>query len=317
MIGFGIALAATLAASDTASYVVLNHGRPAGEMLVVTTGDTVVVQYHHVDRQRGPRSETRYVIRNGEVVKGEVWTLPLRGPRPDPLPAPADRFEVVRDSFMWTVRDSVRRAPRAPGTFFRLRGPASYDQVLLTQMLLKRPDRTAQILPTGTAKLEIVADTIVRLKRGRVRARLAMIQGARGIPSGVWIDDRNQMIAGEANWFIPVRRGFEDILPALRVRELRYRRAAGEALAKRLAPAPVKAVAIVNGDVFDADRGVVLPRHTVIVRGDRIVSVGPSDAAQVPSDATVIDATGKTVMPGMMDMHSHIFQTSELTRAIN
>ena len=317
MTGFAIALAAIVAASDTTSYVVLNHGRPAGEMLLIKTGDTLVVKYHHVDRQRGPRSETRYVVQSGSVVGGETYSLPLRGPMPSPWPAPVDRFEVVRDSVIWRVRDSVRAAPRVPNTFYRLRGFAPYDQVLLTQFLLKRPDRAAQILPSGTAKLEIVADTTVRIKAGRVRARLAMIQGSRGIPSGVWIDDKNDMIAGEANWFIPVKRGMEDILPALRVKELAYRRAAGAALAKRLAPAPVKSIAIVNGDVFDADRGVMLPKHTVVVRGDRILSVGPSATAQVPADATVIDAAGKTVMPGMMDMHSHLFLTSELTRAVS
>jgi imidazolonepropionase-like amidohydrolase len=316
MPGFVFALAAAVAASDTTSYVVLNHGRPAGEMLVITTGDTLLVKYHHVDRQRGPRSETRYVVRNGVVMQGESWSLPLRGPEPTPRPAPGDRFEIVRDSFTWRSRDSVRSAPRTSSTYYRLRG-APYDQLLLTQFLLKQPNRTAQILPSGTATLQIVADTVVRTRTGRTRARLAMIEGTRGIPSGVWIDDRNEMIAGEAAWFIAVRRGSEELLPALRALEFRYRNGQGEALGKRLAPAPAKSIAIVNGDVFDADRGVMLPRHTVIVRGDRVVSVGPSAAAQVPSDATVIDAAGKTVMPGLWDMHSHVFLTSQLTRSVS
>lgn len=316
MTAFVLALAAVMAASDTTSYVVLNHGRPAGEMVVITTGDTVLVKYHHVDRQRGPRAETRYVIRNGVVMSAETWNLPLHGPRPSPLPAPADRFQVVRDSVVWNVRDSVRSAPLTPGTFFRLRGPAPYEQILLAQFLLKRPDRTAQILPQGTAKLEIVADTTVRTKSGRVRARLAMIQGTSGWPTGVWIDDKNNLIAGEANWFIPVARGREDVLPALRAAEARYRNAQGAALAKKVAPPAAKSIAIVNGDLFDVDRGMMVPRQTVLVRGDRIVAVGSPETVQVPSDATVIDAAGKTVMPGMWDMHGHVFQTSQLTRSV-
>ena len=316
MTGFVLALAAIVAASDTTSYVVLNHGRPAGEMVVITSGDTMLVKYHHVDRQRGPRAETRYVIRKGVVMSAETWNLPLHGPRPNPLPTPVDRFQVVGDSVRWNVRDTARSAPLTPSSFFRLRGPAPYEQILLVQFLLKRPDRTAQILPSGTAKLEIVADTTVRTKSGRVRARLAMIQGTRGWPSGIWIDDRNNLIAGEANWFIPVARGREEMLPALRAAEARYRNGQGEALAKKHAPPAAKSIAIVNGDMFDADRGMMVPRQTVLIRGDRIVAVGSPESVQVPSDATVIDAAGKTVMPGMWEMHGHVFQTSQLTRSL-
>jgi len=69
----------------------------------------------------------------------------------------------------------------------------------------------------------------------------------------------------------------------------------------------------VNGDVFETQRGVVLPRTTVIVRGDRISAVGPSDSVAVPEGATIIDAAGKTIMPGMWDMHTHAFLLSQST----
>lgn len=300
------------AAADTTTYVVLNHGRPAGQMLVVTTGDTVVVKYHHIDRQRGPRSETRYRIRNGVIQSGETWQLPLYGPEPNPRPQPGDRFEVARDSIRWRVRDSVRTAAAAPGTFYRLRSFTPYDQALLIRFLLGRPDRTARLLPSGTATLDIVADTVIRLRTGRQRVRLAMIRGDRGNPAGAWLDEKNELIAGEAQgWFVTVRPGSEELLPALRAIEFRYRNARGAALARSLAPAAASAVAIVNGDVFDSERGVVLPRHTVVIRGERIVAVGPSDSVAVPAGATVVDASGKTVMPGMWDMHTHAFLLSQ------
>ena len=49
----------------------------------------------------------------------------------------------------------------------------------------------------------------------------------------------------------------------------------------------------------------------MVIQRDRIVSVGPADAARIPADATVIDATGKTVVPGLWDMHGHLQLTSE------
>jgi hypothetical protein len=49
----------------------------------------------------------------------------------------------------------------------------------------------------------------------------------------------------------------------------------------------------------------MMPRTTVVVKNDRIVAVGPAGSVAEPAGATVIDATGKTVMPGMWEMHFH------------
>jgi imidazolonepropionase-like amidohydrolase len=310
---FALAFGAVVSATDTSRYVVLNHGREAGEMLVFSTADSVVVKYHHYDRQRGPRIETRYRVVDGVPVFGETWQLPLYGARPDPLPEPTDRFETIRDSVFWRVRDSLRSAPRSARSFYRLRSGTAYDRWLLARFLLRQQDRPAELVDGGTAKLEIVGDTTVRTTRGAQRFRLAMIHGSRGNPQGVWIDDRGELVASDIGWFITVRRGSESILPALRTIELRYRNARGAEVARSLAPKPASAIAIVNGDVFDSERGTMLAKHNVVVRGDRIVAVGPAATVAIPAGATVIDAAGKTVMPGMWDMHTHSGPTTQAT----
>jgi len=309
--------ASPAATTDTTRYTVLNHGRPAGDMLVVAAGDSVVVQYHHVDRNRGPRYETRYVTSGGKVVGGRVWNLPLNDP-PATMGAPADRFEVVHDSVFWhgSGKDSARSAPLAPNTFYALSSSTAYDQALLARFLLGRPDHFARLLPRGTARLETVGDTVVRTRLGRQYLRLVMMRDTTGEASGVWLDDRNQLFSDEAaGWFITIRPGGETALPALRKVELRYRDAEGAAMGRRLAPAPSGAIAITGGDLFDSERGVVLPHRSVLIRGDRIVAVAPADSLAIPAGATVIDATGKTLMPGMWDMHSHSFSTSQTTRS--
>jgi len=63
-----LAVAASLAV-DSTTYVVSNHGRPAGEMIVRTSGDSTTVRFWYVDRNRGPRSETVYRIDK----QGRVW----------------------------------------------------------------------------------------------------------------------------------------------------------------------------------------------------------------------------------------------------
>ena len=54
------------------------------------------------------------------------------------------------------------------------------------------------------------------------------------------------------------------------------------------------------------DRGRMLQAQTVIVEGDRITTIGPIGEIQIPEDATVIDGTGKYLLPGLTDMHVHI-----------
>jgi imidazolonepropionase-like amidohydrolase len=50
----------------------------------------------------------------------------------------------------------------------------------------------------------------------------------------------------------------------------------------------------------------MIPSTTIVIQGDRITAVSPS--ASIPPGATVIDAAGKTVMPGLWDMHAHYEQ---------
>jgi imidazolonepropionase-like amidohydrolase len=303
--------------ADTTTWVVLNHGRPAGEMRVTMVRDSVLVKYHYYDRQRGSRIESRYRIENGVLLGGETWQLPLYGPEPTPRPLPTDRFEVVRDSFLWTFRDSTRRFPRTSSSYYRLRSATPFDQLLLAKHLLRQPRHTATLVPTGTSRLEIVSDTTLRTRTSRQRVRLAMMYtGNFPVPVGIWLDPQGDLVATQVGWFITVRKGSEDLLPAMRSIELAYRDKHGAELARRLAPTPSKALAIVNGDVFDSERAVMLPKTTVLIRGERIAAVGPAGTIQVPADATVIDATGKTVMPGMYDMHGHVQHTTQSTRAL-
>jgi len=48
-----------------------------------------------------------------------------------------------------------------------------------------------------------------------------------------------------------------------------------------------------------------IARGTIVIRGSKIAAVGPSATVAIPAGAKVIDGTGKHVMPGIIDTHSH------------
>src|SRR2546423_1255830 len=66
-------------------------------------------------------------------------------------------------------------------------------------------------------------------------------------------------------------------------------------------------VAIRAGHLFDSNSGKEADRQVVLVQGERILEVGPEDQIKIPPGAQVIDLSQATVLPGLIDGHTHIF----------
>ena len=67
-----------------------------------------------------------------------------------------------------------------------------------------------------------------------------------------------------------------------------------------------KPIAIVHARIIDGVGGPPTEDGAVILRGSKIEYAGPSGVAAIPRDAQIIDAKGKSVMPGLADMHVHL-----------
>jgi Amidohydrolase family len=75
---------------------------------------------------------------------------------------------------------------------------------------------------------------------------------------------------------------------------------------------PAASVAITHVTVLPMDRERTLVDQTVITHGELIASIGPAAGAAIPRGATVIDAHGAYLMPGLTDMHVHLRDPEEL-----
>jgi len=58
--------------------------------------------------------------------------------------------------------------------------------------------------------------------------------------------------------------------------------------------------------IFDGESAQLHENWVVLVRGEKIASVGPPSEVKAPADAKVIDLPGLTLMPGLIDAHSHV-----------
>ncbi|HEX7047154.1 MAG TPA: amidohydrolase family protein [Gammaproteobacteria bacterium] len=68
---------------------------------------------------------------------------------------------------------------------------------------------------------------------------------------------------------------------------------------------PSSRIALVGGRVITMNDGKVIDNGVVLVEGNRIKAVGTVDDVSVPDGFEVVDVTGKTVMPGLIDVHWH------------
>ena len=78
-----------------------------------------------------------------------------------------------------------------------------------------------------------------------------------------------------------------------------------------LCPAPAHVTAIRAGRLFDSNSGTLLTNQVILLTGERITAVGPASSVAIPAGAVVIDLSRETVLPGLIDAHTHMFNNAK------
>src|SRR6185312_5674858 len=77
-------------------------------------------------------------------------------------------------------------------------------------------------------------------------------------------------------------------------------------LLPRLSRADQQLTVFRDVNVIPMDSARVLAHQTIVISGSRIVAFGPARKTVIPANATVIDGTGRFLIPGLIDMHFHL-----------
>jgi len=76
-------------------------------------------------------------------------------------------------------------------------------------------------------------------------------------------------------------------------------------------------VAVRAGRLFDSKTGQLLTKQVVLIQGARITDVGPEDRIKIPDGAQVIDLSQATVLPGLIDAHTHMYDSLSASGRVN
>ncbi len=171
---------------------------------------------------------------------------------------------------------------------------------LLIRKLLTAPNQAVDLYPSGSVKIsEIEAYTIA----DSLNLKLIEFTGIAFEPNYIWMDQDNRFFAAPSTWLSCIRRGYEEISEELLDKQTDKQKAYYKKMANALTETPEGELLIKNVGVFDSELGVMVPNQYVLVSGNTIQEVGTGEA---PEAARVIDGTGKTLLPGLFDMHGHL-----------
>jgi Amidohydrolase family len=288
-------------APDTIRYTALIASRAAGIEKHWTAADGSHHYYfEYNDRGRGPALTERIVLGAGGVA-----TLIESSGYDYFKNAVAERFAVENGQATWA--SSAERGTRklaAPSQYLSMDGVPE-EGAVLARALLTAPGGTLPLLPDGEARITRVGELTVHAGNQPRTVVHYAITGLDLTPTRIWLDRDGQFFAAGGSWFMVIRDGWETAQPDLIKAQQAADSVRQSTLARTLARRPTAPVVFRHADLFDADSARIRARTTVVVTGNRITAVGPDGRIAVPAGAEIVDATGKTILPGMWDMHVH------------
>jgi imidazolonepropionase-like amidohydrolase len=294
------ACAVPTVAQQTFRYTILSNGSVAGsEVDNFSANGHVDSAYEFNDRGRGPKVAAHYIV----AADGLLSRTDITGN--DYYKAPVDEhFAIEASSAHWKSTSEDGRSV-APGFYVSNNGPG-VEFALLVDALLKAKSAPVKLLPAGEARLERLGDTTVSAHGQQLHVIEYAVTGLGFEPQTVWLDDNQHLFGTPGKWFAVLREGWEAANDQLYALSLAAEDARNTRLANQLSRHPSHPVAVEHVTLFDSVHAAILKDQTVIVNGDRITAVGAAAAVRIPKDAERIDGKGKTLLPGLFDMHAHL-----------
>ncbi|MEN3332924.1 MAG: hypothetical protein V7641_2289 [Blastocatellia bacterium] len=207
------------------------------------------------------------------------------------------------------------REAEAADRFFTISGyaPVSVQMMMIRYWSSKGGQGMLKTLPDGDVAIEQRGKDTIEVDGKRVELDRYSVSGVIWGRESLWFDSAKNLIAAvcvdaEFDHFEAIREGYEAALNVFVAKAADDGMAALFALSNRLSPKRKGALAITGATLIDGTGAAPVADSAVVVEGDRIIAAGPRAKVRIPKGATVIDGRGKTLLPGLWDMHAHYEQ---------
>ncbi len=213
-----------------------------------------------------------------------------------------ETFTVAGDKASWkSPADSGEATWRDGLLYIPFGGPVDAT-IVVVNALLADPDRKLDALPGGAVRLSDLTTLDVRAGKKTKKLKAVAIDGLSFSPDVVWLDESDEFFAsiGGLDW-LPV--GWESVREELRTAQDEALAERAPGVRARLLKEPAGPTVFKKVTIYDAATNGFKKNQSVLVEGDRITAVGKK--VKAPKGATVIVGKGKTLVPGLWDMHHH------------
>jgi imidazolonepropionase-like amidohydrolase len=286
----------------TTRYTFTLAGNKAGfESSSRNTDGSLQVHFEFNDRGRGPNVNEKIVPgKDGIPLELEITGV-------DYLKAPVDeRFSLKQGIASWKNRSEEGQKKISGKAFYASVSGTSEETALLAQALLAAPGHKLPLLPAGEASIEKRGELKINANgQSRTVVQYA-ISGLGFSPFALWLAPDGKFFASVSTWSSIIQEGWEGATADLLKEQDKFENERSANLARTLAHKPKAPLVFIHANLFDSESAQMLPNRTVVITGNRITAVGADGKVDLPANAETIDAAGKTLMPGLWDMHVHV-----------
>jgi imidazolonepropionase-like amidohydrolase len=189
--------------------------------------------------------------------------------------------------------------------------PVGIQEALIAYWLAH--GRPVEIGSAPSGPVRIRSRAVIKGEAGGAEVERLAIDGVVWGTETAWIDRSNGRLLALTTWagalpFQAVRDGYESRLAQFMAQAVADRMEDLKHLTNANLPARRDSFALMGARVITGASAPPIETATIVVKNRRIAAIGPSSTTPVPRDVPMVDIRGKTVIPGLWDMHAHASQ---------
>ena len=287
-------------AENIIKYDWLTMGKKSGEQTVnYVSKDQIEIDFQFSDRGRGPKvKEMVWLNEQGLITKQQLTGNSYMGAKID------EQFLYSNGSASWKNTQENEKVKLDKLSLYIAADSTPYSLDILVKAIAKAENQTLQLLPSGTATFKKIASAQVNKGNLSKTVNLIAISGLGLGPTYTWFDQELNLFALAYGWMGMAPEGWGDNLEKLQKIQDDANIEYYKSLAKQHILELTDVTIIDNINLFTATDNKLIKDTKVAIKNGKVLAIG-KQVNQFKANK-IFDGKGRTLMPGLWDMHAHI-----------